>query len=242
MKQRIKKELKEIKAVMRAIPSMAVVFFCLSVILMNLFANKEIYTGLTWLALDCGVTLSWLTFLSMDVVTKRFGPKASIRLSLVAVAVNLLACILFKIISLIPGNWAEFYNYELDSINTALNSTIGGTWYVLMGSTIAMVISAIVNALLNYLIGTLMQKDNFMSFAARSYVSTFFAQFVDNLVFCGIVSYNFFGWTPLQCVVCALTGGIVELLFEIIFSPIGYKINKQWQKENVGAEYLEGRS
>ena len=47
-------------------------------------------------------------------------------------------------------------------------------------------------------------------------------QFVDNLVFAFMVSFVFFAWTPLQCVTCALTGAIVELLFEIIFSPLGY--------------------
>lgn len=233
MRERIKKEIREVKLITRAVPSMALVFFCLSVILMNLFANKEIHTGLTWLALDCGVTLSWLTFLCMDVITKIFGPKASVRITVVAVLVNLSACILFKIISMIPGNWAEFYTFELDSINTALDSTIGGTWYVLMGSTIAMVVSAIVNAFTNHAIGSRLIKDNFISFAIRSYFSTFLAQFVDNLVFCSIVSYNFFGWTPLQCVMCSFTGGIVELLFEIIFSPLGYRISKKWSEENL---------
>ena len=38
---------------------------------------------------------------------------------------------------------------------------------------------------------------------------------------------------------CALTGAIVELIMEIIFSPIGYKITRKWKEENVGKEYLE---
>ena len=43
----------------------------------------------------------------------------------------------------------------------------------------------------------------------------------------------------LQCVTCALTGMIAELLFEIIFSPIGYMSLKRMEKENRGQEYLD---
>lgn len=237
--EKIKKELEDTKQMLRAIPSMALVFFCLSIILMNLFANKEIALGLTWLALDCGVLLSWLSFLCMDIITKRFGPKASIKLTLTAVVVNLLVCVIFKVVSIIPGNWAEFYSFESDIVNLCLDNTIGGTWYVLLGSTIAIVISSIVNSFANFSIGKLFKQSNFKEFAVRSYVSTFIGQFVDNLVFCSLVSYNFFGWTPLQCVMCSFTGGIVELIFEIIFSPIGYRISKKWEEENVGSEYLK---
>ncbi|MDO4529019.1 MAG: VUT family protein, partial [Lachnospiraceae bacterium] len=76
-------------------------------------------------------------------------------------------------------------------------------------------------------------------FAVRSYVSTFIGQFVDNMVFALIVSHNFFGWTMTQCVVCALTGAVIELICEVIFSPIGYRISKRWEKNNVGKEYIE---
>ena len=80
--------------------------------------------------------------------------------------------------------------------------------------------------------------DNFKSFALRSYVSTGIAQFVDNLVFALMVSYVFFGWTPLQVITCSLTGALAELLFEILLSPIGYRITRNWKKDNVGEAYL----
>ena len=81
-------------------------------------------------------------------------------------------------------------------------------------------------------------KNNFGVFALRSYVSTFIAQFIDNLVFALIVSHNFFGWTMTQCVMCALTGAVVELICEVIFSPIGYKVANRWKKKEVGKPYL----
>ena len=235
---KIKYELEDYKVLLQNVPSSMMALFTVSVILMNVLANKSIDTGLDWLALDCGFTLSWLSFLSMDMLTKRFGAKASIKLSLFAMGVNLLACAIFYVVSLIPGNWGEFYTFELPEVNIALNNTIGGTWYVLLGSTIAFVVSAVLNSVLNECIGKALKHNNFRAYAVRSYVSTAIGQFVDNLIFALIVSHTFFGWSMLQCVTCAITGAIVELLCEVIFSPIGYKVSKQWEADNVGEKYF----
>ena len=235
----IKSESEDTKKLMRHIPSGVVVLFVVSVVLMNLLANKEIYTGVSWLALDCGLILSWLSFLCMDILTKRFGPKASIKLSLFAVGVNLFVCVVFKLVSIIPGNWGEFYSSGHQIVNDSLNSTIGGTWYVLLGSTVAFIISAVVNAVLNHTIGNMWHQNSFKAYAIRSYVSTFFAQFVDNFIFSIIVSHTFFGWTLVQCITCSLTGCLIELICEVIFSPFGYKVCKRWEADNVGQGYLD---
>ena len=34
-------------------------------------------------------------------------------------------------------------------------------------------------------------------------------------------------------------GALAELVMEIVFSPIGYKITKKWQAESVGEEYFK---
>ena len=78
----------------------------------------------------------------------------------------------------------------------------------------------------------MLKKDKgFGVFALRSYVSTFIAQFADNMIFALMVSKIFFGWTLLQCFTCALTGAIMELLFEVFFSPMGYRISKKLLKK-----------
>ncbi len=88
--------------------------------------------------------------------------------------------------------------------------------------------SAILNNYLNYGIGRLAKrKTGFGVFALRSYVSTFLAQFADNLIFALLVSRAFFGWTLVQCFTCALTGAVLELLFEVIFSPFGYRLSRR---------------
>lgn len=235
----LKKEVSYFKLLMRSIPSTVVALFTVSVVLMNLLANKELTTGTHWLVLDGGITLSWLSFLVMDMVTKRFGPKAAIQLSAFAAAVNLLTCAIFWFVSVIPGNWSAFYTYNAPVINKAMNDTFGGTWYVLLGSMIAFLVSSTVNAVVNAGIGRLVQGSGFSAFAIRSWVSTLFAQFVDNMTFALIVSHVFFGWSMVQCLFCSITGCLVELLCEVVFTPIGYKVSKQWEKDGVGSDYLE---
>ena len=66
-------------------------------------------------------------------------------------------------------------------------------------------------------------------------------QFVDNFAFATIVSLHFFGWTWTQVLICSLTGAVMELLCEVVFSPVGYRVSRNWEKDNVGAQYIEYR-
>lgn len=242
MREKLKRELQEFKLLLKSVPAVAVAMFIVSVCAMNLLANKSLDIPVDWLALDCGIILSWVAFLTMDVLTKRFGPKAATEISVVALLFNLALCLLFFLGSLIPGTWGESFAFTNPSdINNALDNTFGGTWYVLLGSSAAFMASAIINNFINFGIGRLFKKnpDGATAYFIRSYVSTAIAQFADNLIFAFIVSFYFFGWSPLQCVTCAATGMVVELLCEVVFSPVGYRICRKWQRDGVGAAYLE---
>ena len=232
-----KKVWEDYKVLLRSIPASTVTLFIVSVIMMNLLANKELIS-LPWLALDCGFAVSWVSFLCMDMVCKRFGARASIMVSVMALGVNLAVSLVFWLLTLTPGMWGAYYDTGLFEVNDALNATIGGTWYVVLGSSCAMLTSSVVNSLLNQAIGRLEHKNTFGAFALRSYVSTGIAQFVDNLVFAVIVSHTFFGWTWLQVLTCSLTGAAAELLCEVFLSPVGYRVVRGWEREHVGEEYL----
>lgn len=237
---KVKSLFKEAVLLERSVPGVVSALFILSIVTMNLLANKSISLPFDWLALDCGFIFSWLVFLLMDMVTKHFGPRAAIILSVIALIVNLFMALMLLLGSLIPGVWGESYVEGSEQIiNLALDHTFRGTWYVLLGSSIAFIVSSVVNNELNWLVGKWAKgKNGFGVFALRSYVSTFIAQFIDNLLFALIVSHNFFGWTMTQCVMCALTGAVAELLCEVIFSPIGYRIANLWRKKEVGIPYL----
>lgn len=235
----IKKEFKTMVVLLRNIPSPVVALFVVSVITMNLLANKTIFMN-DVIAVDGGILVSWLSFLSMDIVTKHYGPASSIRMSVFATFVNLLTCLIFFIASIIPGAQGEDY--------TAFNTIIGGTWFILLDSTIAFLCSAIINNFLNFSVGKLFKNnpDGKLAYFTRSYVSTFVAQFFDNLIFQVLtfmlfapIFWDGFSWTLIQCITCSILGAVLELLFEVVFSPIGYKVVKTWQNQNVGKEYFD---
>ena len=234
----VSREADDFKILLRNIPSLTVSIFILSVVCANLMANKELVT-FKYAALDCGFAFSWIMFLCMDVICKRWGAKASIKISLVALAANLFICVSFALLAKTPGKWGEYYASENSLVNDALNATFAGSWYVVLGSSVAFVSSSVVNALLNCAIGSLFKSDGFFSFASRSYISTAIAQLVDNFIFATIVSKVFFGWTWIQVFVCSAIGAGFELLGEVFFSGLEYKVVRQWEKERVGQEYIE---
>lgn len=238
LKNWLKKEKTETELLLRCIPATTVTLFVVSVICMNLLANKTLIQ-LDWIALDGGILISWLSFMCMDVITKHFGPRASNRISLLAAGINLLTCLIFFVSSIIPSNAGDYSGFD---------GIFGGTWFILLGSTIAFLSSAVLNNRLNYLIGSLFKKnpDGRLAFITRTYVSTFIGQFFDNFIFSVIVFAFFapifwdgFHWSILQCFTCALTGAAAELLMEVVFSPIGYRIVNKWKKQSIGKEYLE---
>ena len=235
---KLKKEYREFRLLLRSIPATVVTLFVVSVISMNLLANKTLLQ-LDWIALDGGILISWLSFMCMDIITKHFGPKASNRISILAAGINLLTCLIFFVASAIPSNAGDF---------SAFDSIFGGTWFILLGSTVAFLASAVINNTLNWLIGMCFRKnpDGKLAYGVRTYVSTFIGQFCDNLMFSVMVFMFFtpiywdgFHWTFLQCAMCALTGAVAELIMEIVFSPIGYRITQRWRQEAVGKAYLE---
>ncbi|MBE6640789.1 MAG: VUT family protein [Ruminococcaceae bacterium] len=238
LKSWLKKETEQTSILLKSIPATVVTLFVVSVICMNLLANKTLLQ-LPWIALDGGILISWLSFMCMDIITKHFGPGASNRICVLASAINLLTCLIFFTAAVIPSNANDYSGFD---------EIFGGTWFILLGSTVAFLASAVINNMLNFLVGRAIRKnpDGRLAFALRSYISTFIGQFLDNFIFSVIVFVGFapvfwdgFHWTVLQCSTCALTGAVAELIMEIAFSPIGYRIVTKWKQENVGKEYLD---
>lgn len=237
MKEKIRSATADTKLLFRSIPSVITALFTISVVVMNILANKTIYQN-GWLAIDGGILVSWLSFLCMDIVTKAFGPKASTKLSVFAMLVNLFVCLMFYVVSIIPTK-DDF---------SAFNTVVGGTWFILLSSAVAFISSAVINNFLNWGIGRLFSKnpDGKLAYVTRSYISTFIGQFCDNFIFAVLtftvfapIFWDGFRWTLLQCVTCSVLGALLELLMEVIFSPIGYAVLKNWKRDGIGAEYAE---
>lgn len=235
-------DFKDWKMLLRSVPGLVVVIFVVSVVVMNLMASKTvIMTEPSWLGITGGVFLSWIPFLCMDIVNKTYGAKAATKLNILALIVNL-ACIgVFELISLFQVG-GEPTTYE------AFNSVFRQTWQILTASSIAFLVSGIINNVINVAIGRCFKKnpDSKLAYMTRTYVSTAIGQFIDNFVFTALAFLVFFklsigtslGWTIWTVLGTAIFGALLELIMEVIFSPIGYKICQKWRQESVGAEYL----
>ena len=236
MRKRVQQFISDTSLLLRSIPSPVVTCFVLSVVLMNLLANKTIYQK-GFFAVDGGIVVSWACFLCMDIITKHFGASAATRVSIFALAMNLFCAGIFAVVSVIPT--------ETDY--SAFNGIFGGSWFIVLSSSLAFLASAVANNALNAAIGRMFRAnpDGRAAYYTRSYVSTFIGQFVDNMVFASLVFMLFapiywggFSWTLPQCVSCSLIGAFLELLMEVVFSPIGYGVTRRWRQLDVGGAYL----
>lgn len=211
---RLRSTWEDTKILLRSVPSMVTAVFVLSVVLMNLLAGRELYRS-DYFCLNTGLALSWISFLCMDCICRRFGPRASTRMSVIAVAVNMICAVIFYILTLTPGRWAAYYSASdpqtAQMISAGIDSTFASAWYVVAGSSAAMLVSSAVNSSLNYMIGSRTDNGSYRGFALRSLVSTCIAQFADNFVFSALVSHVFFGWNWTQVIICSFTSMLIEL-------------------------------
>ena len=231
----IRREATQFADLMHAMPIPVIVLFSLSVILMNLLSNF-IVVNLPFLALNAGVFVSWVAFLFMDIVSKHFGARAANWLSIIAILANGVAVAIFFAISKI-GTFPK------------LDMILNGQWSILLASTIAFIASAVFNNVLNVGIGRLFHKnpDGKLAFFTRSYVSTFLGQCVDNFLFVFLAFVIFpsipgaaqIYWTVPQCVGASLFCALLELVLEVVFSPIGYRVSLVWKRKGVGKEYID---
>lgn len=228
------------KYLLRSIPSLVVTIYAVSVVVMNLMASKVVIMT-PILGITGGFLISWLPFLMGDIIVKTYGAKAAIKITILGLIINLVCIGIFQLIVLIEVG-AEPGTYD------AFNSVFTQTWQIFVASSIAFVISGVINSITNAGIGKLFKKnpDGKGAFMCRTYISTALGQFIDNFIFAGLAFLVFFplsvgdtfGYTIISVLGTSVLGAIIELLMEAVFSPIGYNICQKWRKEDVGAEYL----
>lgn len=238
MVSRFKSVLQDYKLLLNNVPTLMTMTFVIATIAMNNAAAKIIFT-FSNTAFTGGFLISFVPFLAMDTVTKRMGARASIMLNILSAVFNALFVIFMAIVAAIPTAtpYPEF------------NYIFSGVWFIVVASTIAFVVSGIVNSLLNSAIGKLFSKTSAAEFYSRSFVSTFVGQAIDNFLFI-FLTYTVFApifWKldPMPITTCigtAIVGGLIELLLEVVFGPLGLLIVKRWEKEGIGHEYIEAHA
>lgn len=240
----------------RSIPSVVVGLFLVAILGMNLLANKFLLVGGQWISLTWGLLLSAVPFLICDIVTKTYGAKATIKLNILGLVVSLGMTLIFLFASVMPefGDFGSYWhgNFTYGEIGFGQGGVMRASWYITLASSIAFLVSGIINALVNAAVGKCFKKnpDSRAAFIVRSYSSTLVGQFIDNLLFIflafGIFGNLATGWSNQVCISnltaglgAGLVGAIVELLMEVIISPIGFRICEKWRKDSVGKDYLD---
>ena len=80
--KKLKEFLKTQYAEFKKLPAYLVALSAISVVLMNILANKTLYSDGRYLSLDCGFLISWILFLTMDVATQKYSGRASFILTI----------------------------------------------------------------------------------------------------------------------------------------------------------------
>lgn len=249
----IMNEIYETKLLFKGLPAIPFTMVCLSFILMNLLATVALYNE-WWIAGDVGIIVSWAAFLFGDMFVKRYSAKGSIKIQVAALFVALLTMGILAFGSAIENTIyndyivsGEYYPM-LSLFSWEFNLDTGMvTLWTLGASSAAFIIANIFNAIVSkFILTKFKERTSFKAYATAAYISTFIGQFIDNIVFAFLFTFfasriGLWGMTPLTIlamVTCALTGAVLELLFEVIFSPIGYKVAEKWRKEGIGHEYV----
>lgn len=241
---KFKQFIKESVSDFKKVPSWLVALSVVTTVLMNLLANKSLIATDWWTG-DCGIVVSWVMFLVMDIVTQRYGGKASFAVTMFDVAVALLMGGLMAGVAAVPESNISGWFYGPEA-SQALNNVIGNNYLVLLVSLFAFICASCVDILMNVTIGKAFQKTKtfandtnkrgvkgFFIYFCRAYASTFVSQFVDNFVFASIAVPLLFKYpcNIWSLAVGAFLGAITELIIELIFAPIGYAAICKKEKE-----------
>lgn len=252
MKKFIKSCIEDFKKV----PSWLVAMSLITTLLMNILANKTLYSDSSFMSVDCGTTVSWVMFLVMDIVTQRYGGKSSFAVTIFDVVVTLFMSGIMCLVAIVPESSVSGW-FQGEEGAEVLNNLIGNNYLVVLTSLFAFVCASLVDIVSNITFGKWLNKTRvfkgqnnkrtvkgFFIYFVRAYGSTFLSQFVDNFVF-QIIAYPLLFNMPCSftsILVGALLCAIVELVIELIFAPIGYiattnreseKVEQKTKKEDV---------
>lgn len=233
---KIKSFIKDCLEDFKKVPSWLIGLSAVTTIIMNLMANKTLFSDSSLFSVDCGTMVSWVMFLVMDIATQKYGGKASFSITIFDVLVSLIMSGLMGIVAIIPETSVSGW-FQTEDATIALNNLIGNNYLVVITSLFAFICGSIVDIISNLTLGKWLNnsktfkgennkrtKKGLFVYIIRAYGSTFLSQFIDNLVFMMIAYPLLFN---MPCSVSSILIGaflvsVFELIIEFIFAPIGY--------------------
>ena len=125
------------------------------------------------------------------------------------------------------------------SAMAGFDSIFGAALWPLAAGTGAFILAIVFDSFVSkFLLTRFKDRTSFKAYAVASYGSTFIGQFLDNLLFALFFSVWQPWCDPTSIWMMAFVGACVELLCQVVFSPVGYKVATNWRKNGVGAEYI----
>lgn len=207
--------------------------YCVFTVVQNLFEMKTIGTA-SFALMGGGTVVSWIPFMTGDIITEIYGKSANVRSFTLAGILNLIVVILAQFVILLPGTYPDQTNaFSLifsNGIRTAIASFIA-FWIGNYINTHIMV------KMRDYAKNT--GKDNGFLFFLRAVVSTIFGQLCDNSIFL-VIAFAPIGlsafemrWGDIGSVI--LLGTTLEIVIESILVPFITRpvVNLIKKKENL---------
>ena len=154
---KVKQFIKDCVNDFKKVPSWIVALSVVATVLMNLLANKCLYSDGEFLSTDCALLISWISFLTMDIATQRYGGKASFAITMFDVGVALSMSGIMAGIAAIPESAYSGW-FQSEEAVVALNGLIGNNYLVVLTSLFAFLCSSLIDISSNIGIGKLFKN------------------------------------------------------------------------------------
>ncbi len=177
------------------------------------------------MALTSGLITYPITFLITDTVTEIWGSKKAAIMVLMAFTMNFLMLIFIQTTIALPchSDWFVLNNafgyQSLSDYQTALVSVFSVSHFILMGSSVAYLISQFLDIQIFSLIR---RKTNGRALWLRNNVSTLLSQLVDTFIMDGIVLYWGLGFKFKTCLIIGVSVYLYKAVFALVDTPLVY--------------------
>lgn len=208
-------------------------FYMVGSVMQNILATKTF--GTSEISITTGGTIiSWLVFLTMDVITEIFGKKKAVKCFWISALLNLAFSGIAWICILIPGN--------NDFLSSSYEVILGTGWRIVIASISAFLIGNYANTYIMYLLRVKSKNPNkTLGFMFRAILSTLIGQVLDNALFyliafapIGIPNTIEQSWTTILQLVGFTT--LIETAVEALISPLTAfavaKLKRMKQEQN----------
>lgn len=198
---------------------MSVIYVAVAVT-MNIFCMKALSFGTSVIICDGGLLISWLVFLTSNVIVEVWDERTAVFLSTVAAIVSFVLMVIGRLIVFIP----TLPEYAEQEHAFALIFSNGPR--TIFASVTAFWVGNLVNAHIIYRIKQALEKrhrDNGVKFFGRAAFSTLVGQFVDNILFMALafapIGLSVYEMSWFDIMTAVLSGTILELVVESCFMP-----------------------